>query len=75
MENIIPVKVGAGNKVHAGYVKTYIKKGRIEIAKYDYICGSGKSSMAHSFHNTTARRMPDGTQITCDKCKKALETL
>lgn len=73
MENVIPVRVGSGNRVHAGYVKRYIKKGRIEIAQYDYICGSGKSSMAHNFRNTTVRRMTDGTQITCDKCKKALD--
>lgn len=63
-----PIKVGKGNKVHAGVKSGEYKVGKSWYPKYRHLCGSGNSSFAHSFRKASTKKLPSGTKINCQKC-------
>ena len=75
--NLVPVTVGGGKKIHAATVRL-VKVGRRHTRKvYFHICGSGKSSFAHSFRTPVGKIAYDATleDVNCAKCLKAMEGL
>lgn len=66
---LAPIKVGSGNKVHAGEV-TEVQKGRHTVKLYRQICSSGKSTLAHSYHNPRIGSLYGLTiaDVNCQKC-------
>ncbi len=71
--NLAPVKVGAGKQIHAATFKE-VQKGRYTVKLYRQLCSSGKSTLAHSYHNPSIYSLP-GLTITNVNCQKCLDIM